>query len=54
MSIIIHFGTSYNTQKKLVVKVHEPSTRVSLALEGLKFMEVKFCKREQKKIITTI
>jgi len=37
-----------NTKKILVVKVHEPNTRFSLALEGLKLVEVKFCKREKK------
>jgi hypothetical protein len=35
-------------KKALVVKVHEPNTRFSLALEGLKLVEVKFCEREKK------
>jgi hypothetical protein len=35
-------------ERTLFVMVHKPITRVSLALEGLEFVEVKFCEREQK------
>jgi hypothetical protein len=37
-----------NTKKSPSCEVHEPNTRFSLALEGLKLVEVKFCEREKK------
>jgi hypothetical protein len=36
------------------LKVHEPSTRVSLALKGLKMVEAKFFLKVSKKIAATV
>jgi len=38
----------------LVVKVHEPSTRVSLALKCLKLIEAKFFSKVSKKVAATV
>jgi hypothetical protein len=36
------------------VKVHEPSTRVSLALKCLKLIEAKFFSKVSKKVAATV
>jgi hypothetical protein len=38
----------------LVIKVHESSTKISLALKGLKMMEARFFSKVSKKVASTI